>query len=427
MILALLGLVVALALFSRGLLLALGVQLSTLEWTLGWVALAAGSVTPLVFAVRHVGRELWGNTAKVVEATRALRDSLVMATTTYACGALLVRFVEGAIWGRDATAWPLWDPLLVTLATGALLADVFGRKLRARQPDVVKPKLAGMLAGGVTGLAVFIIAVAALRGGSTPPVVTPSADDAASKTSDVQTIPTSGQSPGADPTGTSNADPTKASKTELAAASAKGVGSLEALAKKFPGDLTVARQLILEHAKKSASRRTALELADKLFAKRSSAAGDKALQAMVRASARDGGTTADLAFTLMASKMRQHGPDLLYTISLTQPTLRERATTLLADAAVRARASEALRIAVDLRAAGGCFAKAKLLDRVAQHGDERCIVQLTPLMTGRKKGCGFLNLKACPAQCAAQANKMHKAVQKLRKRRAKESRPSSRN
>ncbi len=419
-LLALVGLVLAVALFSRGVLLALGVQLTVLERALGWVALVAGSLTPLVLVVRHVRRGLWGNTAKMVEATRTLRNGLVVATTTYACGALLVSFVEGAVFGRVAGTWPLWDVLLVVVAASALLVDIFGRKLRARQPNLATPGLAGVLASGVAGLAVLIVLIAAVRGASTAPeAIAPTADDATKEATDSTTTAT-GKSDGAD-SGAGNSDPTKASKAELATASAKGVGSLEALANKYPGDLAVVRQLVLEHAKKAASRHTALKLAGKLFANDRGASSDKAIQAVVLASARDGGKTADLAFTLMASKMRQHGPDLLYMISLTQPTLRERATTLLADATVRAQASEALRIAVDLRGAGGCLAKAQLLDRVAQHGDQRCIVQLTSLMTGRKKGCGFLNLKACPARCSAQANKMRKAVQKLRARRAQQS------
>ncbi|MCC6526931.1 MAG: hypothetical protein IT373_30060, partial [Polyangiaceae bacterium] len=125
---------------------------------------------------------------------------------------------------------------------------------------------------------------------------------------------------------------------------------------------------------------------------------------------------ADKALALMANRMGPKGLDLLYELSIGASKVRSKAEALLKQPEVRAKASPALAVALDLRAAIGCQAKKALLERATTAGDLRAVAILQPLTVGASKGCGFLSLASCPAQCAAEAQDMQRAIQAIRAR-----------
>jgi serine/threonine-protein kinase len=104
------------------------------------------------------------------------------------------------------------------------------------------------------------------------------------------------------------------------------------------------------------------------------------------------------AFELLESDLGTAGVDLLYEIAHAQwaaeyPTAASRAQRALMKSDVRAKASPALDVAMDLRSAGSCDKKKALFPRIVETGDYRALAVLKT-MTGTR-GCGFLGVKDC--------------------------------
>jgi hypothetical protein len=87
--------------------------------------------------------------------------------------------------------------------------------------------------------------------------------------------------------------------------------------------------------------------------------------------------------------------DVLYALSnrSVPSRLKNRISQSLTKAEVRAHASPATLITLDLRIATRCETKRALLSRAAQHGDQRTLQLLKPLTITR--GCGTLKLGDC--------------------------------
>jgi len=98
---------------------------------------------------------------------------------------------------------------------------------------------------------------------------------------------------------------------------------------------------------------------------------------------------AEAALTIAATHLGSDGADLLYNVWVA--TRAKTDTTTLAkqlvySPTVRARATPALAVALDLREAEGCEAIKPLLARATLHGDIRTYRVLTPLL--KERGCG---------------------------------------
>ncbi|HRG97900.1 MAG TPA: serine/threonine-protein kinase [Polyangiaceae bacterium] len=101
-----------------------------------------------------------------------------------------------------------------------------------------------------------------------------------------------------------------------------------------------------------------------------------------------GDAAADEAFTVLRSGLGSNGIDVLYELAYgayanQYPKARERARATLTDPAVRARADDALAVALDLRGASGCDLK-PLLERAAKVGDRRSLTQLQAVAARRR-------------------------------------------
>ncbi|WP_437581128.1 hypothetical protein [Sorangium sp. So ce887] len=203
---------------------------------------------------------------------------------------------------------------------------------------------------------------------------------------------------------------------ELAAATAGGVLPLEALAARYPKDPAIFRALMLRHALPPPYHAAALAAAKRLLELDRGAASDDDVKRVVASAAGGPPEAASAAIELMASSMGSHGADLLYELSVGTSALKERAARRFAEAAVLERATPALRIAHELRVATSCKARQALLERAAADGDRRAIDVLTPLTSGKSKGCGFLGMSRCAAPCGSIAKEIKAAIQAIEAR-----------
>jgi hypothetical protein len=115
--------------------------------------------------------------------------------------------------------------------------------------------------------------------------------------------------------------------------------------------------------------------------------------------------------------MGSTGPDLLFELVTTSTTAKfpkERAAKQLDDPAVRALASPALLIAIDLRAALPC-ARKPLLPRARDAGDGRSLQYLKLVVP--TTGCGFFRRGDC-YDCFGNRAELKEAIAAIEARRA---------
>jgi hypothetical protein len=106
--------------------------------------------------------------------------------------------------------------------------------------------------------------------------------------------------------------------------------------------------------------------------------------------------TREAALELAALKLGARGVDLLFDvwISTKEKTPATRAARKWLDTdSVRAGASPAAKLALEIRETKGCKNLAELLPRARANADERSLTSLKRLQS--KGGCGFLGLEDC--------------------------------
>jgi eukaryotic-like serine/threonine-protein kinase len=187
-----------------------------------------------------------------------------------------------------------------------------------------------------------------------------------------------------------------ATEDEVARATREGAEALEALAVAHPTDARIPRALYSAYAE--AHRPVdALRVIARLVELEKSAASEQGVVAAVTSAALSGGTGADAAFALLEGErpMNEQGVDILYEIATRGGPSpgKTRALLSLAKPAVRAHATPATLVALEVREAKGCAARRALLKRARDVGDARTLAALRPLTATR--GCGFLGLGNC--------------------------------
>jgi len=135
-------------------------------------------------------------------------------------------------------------------------------------------------------------------------------------------------------------------------------------------------------------------------------------------SAAIGTSDPDDAFALLETSMGAVGADILYDLGYgpARTSATERARAALADPNVRRNASPALAVTLDLRGAGSCDGKKKVLERARDAGDARTLT----LLEGYKatSGCGWTGRKDCWA-CMHRGGALAAAIEGLQARLAK--------
>jgi hypothetical protein len=191
------------------------------------------------------------------------------------------------------------------------------------------------------------------------------------------------------------ASPATVAAEELASAVSEGVDGLERLTAKYPRDPAVWRALIQSYASKKRNSE-AMEATSKLAELGDEATDDNDVHDAVIAAllSADG---ADAAMGLVEGPLGAKGVDWMYE-AYTQRKLpyklNQRIKQSLAKQDVRTHASAALLVTLELRSATGCDAKKALLLRARDHGDQRTLPFLLPLLA--RSGCGgFFTSRDC--------------------------------
>ena len=406
---------------------------STSELGLLLLAAAGTSLTPAILIVRQLRRDVWHNSAKVLDLLERVRAPVVAALTALGLSLVALRFLDGVV-ARHVTggllasgagiAWAGWNLLLPLVAGLAAGSELLRTRLQLDGASRIRRLLVG------PGLSAFLIAavVGVLYAGLVwhaavaPPVEVPRPDPptpVAARLAAPPAAPSVAPSAGPAKTAPEPARRTpapRAADEQLATAIDLGVDGLLPLSERYPEDPQVLRALTMAFASRATGRVDAMAVAKRLFLVSPEARQDPDMKVLVTRGAETPGEAGKLAFELMTEYMGAAGPDLLYEIMLTRPSVTARARQYLEQPAIRDKATPALKIAYDLRQAPDCEARLPLLGRAAQLGDERALAVLQPLVQGSKKGCGKWKNLPCAAPCAAQAAEYQKTISSIARR-----------
>ncbi len=198
-----------------------------------------------------------------------------------------------------------------------------------------------------------------------------------------------------------------------AKASAEELAKLEA---RPPESLTARELAALADAHSDALRASAKALRLKVEAS-PSLGKDPALQSELMGLADDARTSAD-ALSAMAALEPPIGADLLYQV-WTRTPVRSDATdlarALVYSTDVRRKASPALAVALDLRAAESCEQYKAILPKALRDGDRRAAHLLTKLSS--KRGCGPKKSDDCYACLREPGDELKATINAVKSRR----------
>lgn len=395
------------------------------------------ALTPGIILITRLRREVWQNTARVMDTLESTSAPLIAGLVGYGTAAMLVRFTDiviarfaktPLIGHADGPAWLGWD--LIFPAVGALSAAAVWLRRRPAVPAGSLPRRMGRPAVYAT-VATASVAIALVglhwraRNATAMSVPEPAAIATASASSAPIPQPLPSAQPDAaassaasseEPVVMGSAASRLADPSMLASASAKGIEALVALSSQYPEDPDVLQALMFAHASRAAGHRDSMSIAQTLFATDPERAKNRDVQLLVSTMARTSTTASERALGVMGEHMGTHGPDMLYDMMISTDEIAGKARRELARPEVRKRFSPALRIAYELRTAQSCAARLPLLERAVRDGDQRVVVVLASLSTGTTRGCGPRKSKACPAPCPSESEAFNSAIHAVAKR-----------
>lgn len=205
--------------------------------------------------------------------------------------------------------------------------------------------------------------------------------------------------------------------TPAAAPVAAPLPSLAELEAKPPATRTAAELLRVAELRRE-QRRQSLEALREKVTQSPALLADKAVQAELLEAARDTQTAAQ-ALAALTAVGTPLAADLLYeawagTTARTEATELSRA--LLYSADVRPKASPALSVALDLRAAETCEEFQAALPSALKDGDKRSLLPLAKL--GSRRGCGPKKTADCYPCLRAESDELRATINAAKSRRA---------
>jgi hypothetical protein len=338
--------------------------------------LVAALSTPFGLLIRHVKRNIWANTAKVLELVRSLREPVIMAMTAYGVLALTLRMLEGvALRTPVGIGWAGWDVLLPIVAAtvgGVLFAAKRGGKGAAlANPSFVErmgTAVAVALAAGI--VAVILLVATVMRDASSTGLstVAPTPDAPA------------GETAGENPPGETAANETDRDTTPAPRETSMPLAGDDAF-KQWDKVLAAVKV----GNTKGAVNELALLVELDANAARDGNVRKGVLDLSIRACLLND-ATCDKMLELMTDKMGERGIDMFYEIFTTRGGTNawKRADRILKDPAMRNKGSQGMRVAYDLRLAQGCDAKKAMFSRVKAEGDHRALRELEILKSSRQ-------------------------------------------
>ncbi len=407
-----------------------GRQLSATEFILVLAVVIGTLITPLLLTIRFIRRRLWNNSVRIVELIPRLRGPLIMALAVYGGITLLGRAFDG--FGRalntaplapNLSGWAGWGPILFFIALITAVGMAVRRRLLSSSSNgFLRRLLAGPGVFGTVTLAAIVL-IGFGRARSQRPVLAPepsaSAAPSASAGAELPAAPATGSAaPEASvaPPSSASVIIQRAPTDQVADAISKGPAALAELRKSYPKDPAVLEPLARALGRDPATYTQTIEVLGNLFTVAPSRVLDRDLSTLVVKIALGPAESSIQALDLMAQRMGQVGPDLLYDLMLTSQTLRRSARERLDDKDVQSRFTPELKIAYELRTASSCEARVPLLARASKEGDTRTIAALLSLATGSKRGCGRRKRSPCPPPCAKQAAAFRKASSAIQTR-----------
>jgi len=191
---------------------------------------------------------------------------------------------------------------------------------------------------------------------------------------------------------------------------------LSELAGKSPEQLS-SRELVLLADGRAAEQKTAVKALRSKIEANPAALQDKATQGQLLHFVGDGETARD-ALSALAAGPEPLGPDLLYEV-WTGTTQRTEATdlarALVYSTDVRPKASPALSVALELRAAESCESYKAILPKALKDGDRRALHLLVKL--NAKRGCGPKKTDDCYACLREDADELTATINAVKSRR----------
>ncbi len=208
-----------------------------------------------------------------------------------------------------------------------------------------------------------------------------------------------------------------ATEDELSAAVFGGVAPLETLRAKYPSDARVARALAKAHVDAKHGPEAIAAYADLLTLDPAASTEKSVTEGLIAAVRADEGAATVPAL----EKLGELGADVLYELSTTPklpPKLQKRAQAAAAAPDFHQRASKALKVTLELRAArkpsaDQCKIRKALFVRAKEEGDARALPYLFELTSTR--GCGFLKRSDC-LPCLHTDGSLNEAIAAVRGR-----------
>jgi hypothetical protein len=219
-----------------------------------------------------------------------------------------------------------------------------------------------------------------------------------------------------------SASPTAASEEPSPAPPAPDGAAVAALESKSPDTLSVEEVLLVKQHRAEQKRNDAQGLATKLL-QQPDLAKDAAVQRELLRLVADP-DTAELALTALARTPSAVAKDLLYDVTTSRAVpvaTSELAASLLSSRDVRANASPALVVALELRAASSCEAIRAALPKAQSEGDRRSLSSLGKLNS--RRGCGADKTEDCYGCLRSQMKQVTATINAVKRRKAPSSVP----
>lgn len=344
--------------------LARGVGLSKLELALGLLALLGLFGTPLGLLVRHVKKTIWPDTNRVIEIASWLRMPFLVSLAVLGMFSLFVHVFEGISGTGMGAGSALWEILFPLVIVGATVITLRWRNLVSAIPASQAGTLGPYALAGVLGLQFVLVLVVVLA--HREPVKEPPVTPGSSSATRAALTPMDDVAPASSRPARVPSAPPLTTPESIAAWKKLDDFMRKRLAKESVDALEQLLDVDPAAPQDKEVRSTALKLA-----------GDAALLR---------NETSDKMNTLLSTRMGSIGIDLMYELVSTRggTVAAQDADRMLRDESVRARGTDAMRIAYDIRFASGCEAKRAFFDQARSVGDGRAVMELRLLKECRR-------------------------------------------
>lgn len=342
--------------------LARGVGLSKLEFALGLLALLGLFGTPLGLLARHIKKTIWPDTNRVLELSQRFRLPILVGLAVVGMFSIFVHVFEGIAGTGMGATWPVWE---IMIPIGAVVMAVLTLRWESIAPrlPLARGGAGSNALGGLVALQfVFVLILVLARREPVKDGVGPN------------------------PAGSARAVPMAAEPGTGTTAPAQRANNGPPLS---TPEAIAAWKKVDDFMKKRLAKES-VDALEQLLDVDPSAPQDKDVRQAVTKLVPDAALlrneTSEKMNNLLSSRMGSVGIDIMYELVATRggTVAAQDAEKILREESMRARGTEAMRMAYDMRYASGCDAKKALFDRAKAEGDSRTVMELKLLKECRR-------------------------------------------